>query len=158
MQFLHLINNTSTSNRLQWFLIKIHHNPRNWKIYCVEHRQKQLRNTYYKITPNLLFEYQCTSGKFIRLPNRIESKKIDSVARIESTLFCPNWNALATIEVPSFLSWRSSFIFTSRCKKTHQFLTNVHIVISAQAIQVSAVADEPARRMRAVVTAWRWLW
>jgi len=26
-----------------------------------------------KITPNLLFEYQCTSGKFIRLPNRIES-------------------------------------------------------------------------------------
>ena len=34
------------------------------------------------ITPNLLFEYQCTSGKFIRLPNRIE--KIDSVARIES--------------------------------------------------------------------------
>ena len=35
-----------------------------------------------KITPNLLFEYQCTSGKFIRLPNRIE--KIDSVERIES--------------------------------------------------------------------------
>jgi len=27
-----------------------------------------------KMTPNLLFEYQCTSGKFIRLPNRIESK------------------------------------------------------------------------------------
>ena len=49
------------------------------------------------ITPNLLFEYQCTSGKFIRLPNRIESKKIDSVARIESNrnFFCPNWNALA---------------------------------------------------------------
>ena len=37
-----------------------------------------------KITPNLLFEYQCTSGKFIRLPNRIESK----------LFFCPNWNAL----------------------------------------------------------------
>ena len=36
-----------------------------------------------KITLNLLFEYQCTSGKFIRLPNLIESKKIDSVARIE---------------------------------------------------------------------------
>ena len=36
--------------------------------------KKQLRNAYYKITPNLLFEYQCTSGKFIRLPNRIESK------------------------------------------------------------------------------------
>ena len=27
-----------------------------------------------KITPNLIFEYQCTSGKFIRLLNRIESK------------------------------------------------------------------------------------
>jgi len=27
-----------------------------------------------KVTPNLLFEYQCTSGKYIRLPNRIESK------------------------------------------------------------------------------------
>ena len=51
-----------------------------------------------KITPNLLFEYLCTSGKFIRLPNGIESKKIDSVARIESnrieTFFRPNWNAL----------------------------------------------------------------
>jgi len=38
-----------------------------------------------KITPNLLFEYQCTSGKFIRLPNRIESNR---------NFFCPNWNAL----------------------------------------------------------------
>jgi len=37
-----------------------------------------------KIAVNLLFEYQCTSGKFISLANRIESKKIDSVARIES--------------------------------------------------------------------------
>ena len=26
-----------------------------------------------KITPNLLFEYQCTSGKFIRLTNGIET-------------------------------------------------------------------------------------
>ena len=49
-----------------------------------------------KITPNLLFEYQCTSGKFIRLPNRIE--KIDLVAGIESKLFCRNWNALLEIE------------------------------------------------------------
>ena len=40
-----------------------------------------------RITHNLLFEYLCTSGKFIRLPNRIKSKKIDSVARIESKLF-----------------------------------------------------------------------
>jgi len=38
-----------------------------------------------KITPNLPFEYQCTSGKFIRLPNRIESNR---------NFFCPNWNAL----------------------------------------------------------------
>ena len=36
--------------------------------------KKQLRIAYYKNTPNLLFEYQCASGKFIRLPNRIESK------------------------------------------------------------------------------------
>ena len=51
-----------------------------------------------KITPNLLSEYQCTSGKFIyhiAESNRIE--KIDSVARIESNrnFFCPNWNALS---------------------------------------------------------------
>jgi len=69
-------------------------------------------------SPPLLFEYQCRSGKFIRLANRIE--KNDSVARIESNrnfasasevttlwrytnlfiiiiillFFCPNWNAL----------------------------------------------------------------
>ena len=63
-------------------------------ILCKTSTKKQLRNAYYKITPNLLFKYQCTSGKFIRLPNRIE--KIDSVARIESNrnFFCPNWNAL----------------------------------------------------------------
>jgi len=35
-------------------------------------------------SPSLLFEYQCRSGKFMRLANRIESRKIDSVARIES--------------------------------------------------------------------------
>jgi len=63
-------------------------------ILCRTSTKKQLRNAYYKITPNLLFDYQCTSGKFIRLLNRIEPKKIDSVARIESKLFCPNWNAL----------------------------------------------------------------
>ena len=47
-----------------------------------------------KITPNLLFEYQCTSGKFIRLPNRIEKNRFGSENRIELTLFCLNWNAL----------------------------------------------------------------
>ena len=35
--------------------------------------KKQLAMHTIKITPNLLFEYQCTSGKFIRLPNRIET-------------------------------------------------------------------------------------
>jgi len=62
----------------------------NWKLYCVEHQQK---NSYAMNTTNLLFEYQCTSGIFIRLPNRIE--KTDSLARIESKLFCRNWNAVA---------------------------------------------------------------
>ena len=44
--------------------------------------------------PSLLFEYQCTSGQIYQIgeSNRIE--KIDSVARIESKLFCPNWNVL----------------------------------------------------------------
>jgi len=37
-------------------------------------------------SPSLLFEYQCGSGKFIRLANRIESNR---------NIFCPNWNALA---------------------------------------------------------------
>ena len=43
-----------------------------------EHRQKNscaMHKLTIKITPNLLFEYQCASGKFIRLPNRIESLK-----------------------------------------------------------------------------------
>ena len=35
-----------------------------------------------KITANLLFEYQCTNGKFISLANRIESKK--SIRWLES--------------------------------------------------------------------------
>jgi len=38
-------------------------------------------------SPSVLFEYQCRSGKFIKLANRIE--KIDSVARMESKLFLP---------------------------------------------------------------------
>jgi len=50
-----------------------------------------------KITPNLLFEYQCTSGKFIRLPNRIE--KIDSVARIKSKLFLPELECSSKIQI-----------------------------------------------------------
>jgi len=54
-----------------------------------------------KITPNLLAEYQCTSGKFIRLLNRIESKKIDSVARIESKLFLPEMEC-STVQCVEF--------------------------------------------------------
>ena len=49
-------------------------------------------------SPSLLFEYQCRSGKFIRLANRIESEKSirqRESNRIESKLFRPNWNALA---------------------------------------------------------------
>jgi len=43
-------------------------------IYSVEHQQKNCYAMHtIKITPNLLFEYQCTYGKFIRLPNRIET-------------------------------------------------------------------------------------
>ena len=37
-----------------------------------------------KITPNLLFEYQCTSGKFIRLRNRMEKNRFVSENRVES--------------------------------------------------------------------------
>ena len=59
----------------------------NTQLKAILCRTSRKKNSYamhtIKITPNLLFEYQCTSGKFIRLPNPIESKKIDSVARIE---------------------------------------------------------------------------
>jgi len=50
-----------------------------------------------KITPNLLLEYQCTSGKFIRLPNRIEKNRFDSENRIEtflSELECSNKHSM----------------------------------------------------------------
>ena len=40
-----------------------------------------------KITPNLLFEYQCTSGKIYQIAE--SNRRIDSVARIESKLFLP---------------------------------------------------------------------
>jgi len=53
-------------------------------------------------SPPLLFEYQCRSGKFIRLANRIE--KIDSVARIES-----NRNFASASEVTTL--WRYTNLF-----------------------------------------------
>ena len=39
-----------------------------------------------KLTPNLLFEYQRTSGKFIRMPNRIEKNRFGSENRTETFL------------------------------------------------------------------------
>jgi len=42
-----------------------------------------------KITPNLLFEHQCTSGKFIRLPNRIETFFLPELEC--SCSVCPRW-------------------------------------------------------------------
>ena len=45
-------------------------------------------------SPSLLFEYQCRSGKFIRLANRIE--KIDSVEKIESNIFLPELECSST--------------------------------------------------------------
>ena len=35
-------------------------------------------------SPSLLFEYQCTSGKFIRLANQIKKHRFGSDNRIES--------------------------------------------------------------------------
>ena len=56
--------------------------------------KKQLRNAYYKITPNLLFEYQCTSGKFIRCRSKSNrtffSPELEcSIAGGHRTVNCP---------------------------------------------------------------------
>ena len=70
-----------------------------------------------KLTPNLLFEYQRTSGKFIRMQNRIE--KIDSVAKIELKLFCRNWNALVASVMQTVWRKRScleSDVFARLCR------------------------------------------
>ena len=64
-------------------------------ISCIVSAIKLADVIHYSYLTKLLFEYQCTSGKYIRLPNRIE--KIDSVARIESNQNCPNWNALVYV-------------------------------------------------------------
>jgi len=69
-----------------------------------------------KITPNLLFEYQCTSGKFIRLPNRIESK-----------LFCPNWNALPLVSV-AIVQSRTSTVYYRIAACVHVLLTRMNCV------------------------------
>jgi len=73
MQFLHKINNTNTSNTV----IFNKNTPQCTQLKAILCRTST-KNSYalhtIKITPNLLFEYQCTSGKFIGLPNQIESK------------------------------------------------------------------------------------
>ena len=69
---------------MQFFLIKMHHNARNWKLYSVEHRQKQLRNAYYKITPNLATIWISVYKRQIYQIAESNRGKIDSVARIES--------------------------------------------------------------------------
>jgi len=55
-------------------------------------------------SPSLLSEYP-TNHISVQAANlsdcRIESKKIDSVARIESKLFCPNLNALFSSTLPT---------------------------------------------------------
>ena len=63
--------------------------------HSMNHSVKRRRQALHPKSTSLLFEYQCISGKFIRLANRIESK-----------LFCPNWNAL----VESLIAYRSWLI------------------------------------------------
>jgi len=71
-----------------------------------------------KITPNLLFEYQCTSGKFIRLPNRIESNR---------NFFCPNWNALPLVSV-AIVQSRTATVYYRIEACVHVLLTRMNCV------------------------------
>jgi len=71
-------------------------------------------------SPSLLFEYQCRSGEFIRLANRIESK-----------LFCPNWNALV-----SRLSWASELLRARLCVCHSAKLRNRIWAVSRQVEQL----------------------
>jgi len=64
-----------------------------------------------KITPNLLFEYRCTSGKLVRLPNRIETS-------------CPNWNAL-----PSASCVHHTSYLQRRCVGCNLHTPTVHMYI-----------------------------
>ena len=74
-------------------------------------------------SPSLLFEYQCRSGKFIKLANRIE--KIDSVARIESnrieTFFLPELECSTTCQV--------KFQINKIAEVVSVFITCVHQVL-----------------------------
>jgi len=79
----------------------------------LEHRRKNNYSMHtIKITPNLLFGYQCTSGEFIRLPNRIESKLF--LPELEcSTADCSMQGRLTTCDSTSRSVSRSSWLW--RC-------------------------------------------
>ena len=62
-----------------------------------------------KITLNLLFEYQCTSGTNLS-DCRIESNRknrFDIENRIKSKLFCPNWNVLVPVGLLDYRAYGS---------------------------------------------------
>jgi len=78
-----------------------------------------------KITPNLLFEYQCTSGKFIRLPNRIET-------------FCPNWNVLLYV-AESGVSVESQYQAAQPSVTEHKAVSAVGVCDDQRHICMTAV-------------------
>ena len=93
-------------------------------------------------SPSLLFEYQCRSGKFIRLANQIEI--IDLVSRIDSNLnfFCLNWNALLFIGL---------FIFRS-ATSVEQRVFHRHVCLSVTSMYCAhgltrQLADMPTREI-----------
>ena len=51
-------------------------------------------------SPSLLFEYQCTSGKFMRLANRIESNR-NFFARIGMLYWRVRWGSVQGVKCPS---------------------------------------------------------
>jgi len=76
--------------------------------------KKQLRNAYYKNDPNLLFEHQCTSGKFIRLPNRIESKLFLPELECSNTYTYSTRTGIVRYDCPiSYREWKCADIFES---------------------------------------------
>jgi len=107
-------------------------------ILCRTSTKKQLRNAYYKITLNLLFEYQCTSGKFIRLPNRIE--KIDSVARIESSRIETFFARIGMLYwPPGWLKTRKVHETSARSSSSllYQIFIDLKILLAGSAINLS---------------------
>ena len=70
-------------------------------------------------SPSLLFEYQCRSGKFIRLANRIKwtKNRFGSENRIESKLFLPELECSTERRRPRRTRARTSnwFVRATRC-------------------------------------------